>query len=377
MSATFSIVSQVYIVSTIVGSGFMIVSTLLGRIPRHGSVHAGGHVHGGGHGGGLLHGGHDGAGHGLRIGHSGGGHGSVGHGSAAGHGAAAHGGAVGSHGGSGVAGHGAGASHGAAGGHGTAPGSHGSAPGSHGGAPGSHGGAPGNHGSAPGSHGGAHAGSAGHGASGASVAVHSGTAGPASGQGADIGNPMATTGPIVSEPAGIITRALSKVHGLHVELKEESLLESLLGLLNPLSIATFLTFFGLTGVIVSIGFKLPEIVSLPLAGVAGWLAVQLVVHTIAWLFETMGSSSEARMEDLVGRMAEVTVPIGTGKVGEITYIIKSKRYASPAKAVDSTQPLTKRTKVMISEVQDHLMLVEPWTDSFIDPSFDSAQNLQT
>lgn len=373
MSATFSIVSQVYIVSTIVGSGFMIVSTLLGRIPRHGSVHAGGHVHGGGHGGGLLHGGHDGAGHGLRIGHSGGGHGSVGHGSAAGHGAAAHGGAVGSHGGSGVAGHGAGASHGAAGGHATAPGSHGSAPGSHGGAPG-------NHGSAPGSHGGAHAGSAGHGASGASgasVAVHSGTAGPASGQGADIGNPMATTGPIVSEPAGIITRALSKVHGLHVELKEESLLESLLGLLNPLSIATFLTFFGLTGVIVSIGFKLPEIVSLPLAGVAGWLAVQLVVHTIAWLFETMGSSSEARMEDLVGRMAEVTVPIGTGKVGEITYIIKSKRYASPAKAVDSTQPLIKRTKVMISEVQDHLMLVEPWTDSFIDPSFDSAQNLQT
>ncbi|HEY9756921.1 MAG TPA: hypothetical protein V6C97_17275 [Oculatellaceae cyanobacterium] len=362
MSTTFSIVSQVYIVSTIVGSGFMIVSTLLGHIPRHGGVHAGGHAHGGGHGGGLSHGGHGGAGHGPGIGHSGGGHGG-----AAGHGVAGHG-AVGGHGGAGISGHAAGAGHGAAvGGHGgTAPSGHAAGAG--------HSGAAGGHGSGPGGHGAGHAGSAGHGAS---APAHSGAAGSMSSQGADVGNPMATTGPIVTEPAGIITRALSKVHGLHVELKEESLLEALLGLLNPLSIATFLTFFGMVGVIVSIGFKLPEIISLPIAVVAGWLAVQVVVHTIAWLFETMGSSSEARMEDLVGRMAEVTVPISAGKVGEITYIIKSKRYASPAKAIDPTQPLTKRTKVMISELQDHLMLVEPWTDSFIDPNFDSPQNART
>jgi membrane protein implicated in regulation of membrane protease activity len=301
----------------------MIVSTLLGRVHRHGGAH------GGGHGGGPSHGaghglGHSGAGHGLRIGHSGGAHGAgaghagaaAGHNGAGGHGApsAGHSGAV-AHGAS-AAGHNAGVGHGAA-------------------------------------------------------------AAPAGGSSADLANPLATTGPIMTEPSGIITRALSNMHGLHVELKEESILESFLGLLNPLSIATFLTFFGLVGAIISIGFKLPAIVSLPVAAIAGWLAVHLVVGVIAWLFETMGSSSEARTEDLVGRMAEVTIPIAAGKIGEITYIIKSKRYASPARAVDPTLPLSKRTKVMISELQDHLLLVEPWTDSFIDPAFDSPQKART
>ena len=103
------------------------------------------------------------------------------------------------------------------------------------------------------------------------------------------------------------------------------------------------------------------------------MAVQTVVHSIAFLFEHMGSSSEARVEDLVGRMAEVTVPIGTGKIGEITYIIKSKRYSSPARSLDPELPLTKRAKVIISELQDHLMIVEPWTDTFIDPDFDSPK----
>jgi membrane protein implicated in regulation of membrane protease activity len=170
-----------------------------------------------------------------------------------------------------------------------------------------------------------------------------------------------------------MTRALSKIHGLHVELKEESLIEAILGIFNPLSIATFLTFFGLAGAIASISLHLPEIFSIPIAIFAGWVAVQVVVHSIAWLFENLGSSTEAKVADFVGRMAEVTIPIDVGKVGEVIYIINAKRYASAAKSIDPTVSFSKRSKVMIAEVRDHLIMVEPWTDSFIDPDFDSPK----
>ncbi len=366
---SFSLISQVYIVSTFVGSGFMIVSTLLGKVPRHGGAHAGGHgqIHGGGHGGG-----HGASNHGI----SHGGARAIGHSGGAGHGAAGggHGGGLragGAHAGSAATGAG-----------------HGSAAGGHSGNA-AHGGA--GHGAAAGHGGAAHNASAGHSASsghganaghsasgghggnaGQSDAIHSAAA-HAANIAASAEVAMASTGPITTEPSGIITRALGKVHGLHVELKEENLLEAILGLFNPLSMATFMTFFGLAGVIVSVGLKLPEIVSVPVACLAGYVAVQMVVHVIAFLFENMGSSSEARVEDLIGRMAEVTVPIAAGKIGEITYIIKSKRYASPAKALDVTLELSKRAKVIISELQDHLMIVEPWTDSFIDPDFDAPK----
>lgn len=331
---SFTVISQIYIVSTLVGSGFMLLSTAIG-----GMRHGGGH-----HGGGHAHGGHGG------VGHGGAGHGGMGH-SATGHGAAGHGSGLK------AIGHGGAAGHSAAGGHNVA--GHGAT---------GHAAASGHSGAAGHSANAGHSGAAAHHAN----AAHGSTGhGGAAAHAASIDGPATTTGPVVTEPSGIITRALGKVHGLHVELKEESFLEVILGFLNPMSIATFLTFFGVCGFIASVAFNFPVFISLPVAVVSGWSAVQIMIHVIAWLFENLGSSSEAKMADLVGRMAEVTLPIGEGKLGEVTYIVKSKRYSSPAKSVDPALALTKRSKVMISEVADYVVLVEPWTDSFIDPDFDS------
>jgi hypothetical protein len=298
----------------------MLASTLLGKIPRHGG-HGGGHslrAHGGG--GHAAHGGHGGHGGALKAignggGHNAGGHSASGHSASAGHNA--------------TSGHNAPAGHNSHAGHNATPG---------------------------------HNAAAGRGSDFShNVAANS----PSS--------PLASTGPLTSEPSGIVSRALSKVHGLHVELKEESFIEQILGFFNPLTMATFMTFFGLSGAAASISLHLPEIFSIPIAIFIGWIAVQIMVHTIAWIFENMGSSTEAKVADFVGRMAEVSVPIDIGKVGEVIYIINTKRYASAAKSVDPTVSFTKRSKVMIAEVRDHLIMVEPWSDSFIDPDFDSPK----
>jgi hypothetical protein len=186
---------------------------------------------------------------------------------------------------------------------------------------------------------------------------------------------MATTGPLMTDPGGMtgsrpLSRLASKIHGLHVELREENLLEAVLGLLNPLSIATFLAFFGVSGTALSMSFHLPDVISLPISCVVGWIAVQVVVHTIAFLFEHMGVSTEAKVQDLIGHMAEVSVPISPDRVGEVTYVIGSKRYTSPAKSTNPQTPLNKRTMVQICDIQNNIMFVEPWKDSFMDPAYD-------
>jgi membrane protein implicated in regulation of membrane protease activity len=294
--------------STLVGSSFLAISTLLGQIGHHGTNHSAGNgAHDAGSGHSLLGHSHGQGvqGHGLQ-GHGLPGHGTPGHSADLGHGQVSH--AVDGSGGHAQIGHGVN----------IGDGTHGNA-------------------------------------------VHSVLA------------PADNTAAQVARSSGIISRSFGKIHKLHVETKEENIVQLILGLLNPLSIATFMTFFGLAGAILSLKLNTPAIISLPLAIFVGWVAVQVVVRLIAWLAQNMRSSSEAKIEDLVGRMAEVTVPISQGKTGEITYVINSKRYSSPAKSLKEGGALTKRTKVMICELNGPLLMVEPWTDTFIDPEFDSPQ----
>jgi len=87
-------------------------------------------------------------------------------------------------------------------------------------------------------------------------------------------------------------------------------------------------------------------------------------------FSRMYSSSAATENDLIGHMAEVTVPITIGRTGEVTYIVSSKRYTSPARAKNPELEIPKGTKVIIYDHLEKYVLVELWTDSFMDPAFD-------
>jgi membrane protein implicated in regulation of membrane protease activity len=161
---------------------------------------------------------------------------------------------------------------------------------------------------------------------------------------------------------------------MHIGLKEEGVVEFILGILNPMSLATFAAFFGLTGMVLSLAVGLPPLFSLPISVFAGWLAVQIVLRTIGWLFANMGASSEARVEDLIGQLGEIIVPISHGRTGQVTYIIQSKRYTAPAKGLDPNLDIPKKTKVQICDIRDHVMYVEQWNDTFNDPALDLTSN---
>jgi hypothetical protein len=271
-----STISKLYVISTFVGSIFMVISVLMGRLPRgHGGVH-----HGGGHGG---HAGH--SGHAPQIGH--------------------------------------GASHGA-----------------------------GHH---PGGNVGAgHSGQNVHNVQHVqSVRAHQIALQNQSANGAqnDLGQ-------------SINLKLQAHTGHLHVGLEEHGIVEIVLSFLNPLSIATFLAFFGLTGMIAGIALHINPIVTFIAAVSCGWLAVQAVIHLIAWLFANMHVSTESRVADLVGQIAEVNIPISSGRTGEITYIVGSKRLTAPAKSLIPDLEIARKTRVIICDIQNHVMLVDVWHDDF-------------
>ncbi len=355
--ASLPIISQIYVVSTLVGSAFMALSVLVGHLPRAGALHGHGVGHGGqsvGHGGQSVGHGGQGVGHGGQsVGHGGQ---SVGHGGqGVGHGgqSVGHGGQSVGHGGQSV-------------GHGGQSVGHGGQSIGHGGQSVGHGGQSIGHGGQSVGHGGQ---SVGHG--GQSVITGRGDV---ASHGAAPGQSQLIPPEANSDLSMTLSPKLQASTGpLHIGIKEDSVVEFVLGLLNPFSIATFLAFFGVTGMLLSIALGFNALICLPIALFAGWLAVQVVVRTVAWMFFNMGVSSEARVDDLVGHMGEITVPISSGRTGQVTYIIQSKRYTSPAKSVDPNLELSKKTKVIICDIKDHVMYVDLWNDSFTDPMFDVTQ----
>jgi membrane protein implicated in regulation of membrane protease activity len=251
--------------------------------------------------------GHGGFGHG--IGHSGVGHGAVGHG-AVGHGAVGHG-AVGH----GAVGHGA-VGHGALG------------------------------------HGALGHGALGHGTG--SGAIHSGDSIVAGGGSAS--PQLYTTGPLT---------ALARPH---IPMHVNPFMTVIFELFNPMMLAVFLFYFGLTGLILH--FQLPMLGAIGLvpAVIVGFIATRVLSLVIHFLFAKTENSSLAIVDELIGTAATVTVPVAQGKVGEITYIAQSKRFTAPAKALVPASEFRKGSKVMISEIKDNVMYIELWTDSFEPPS---------
>jgi len=138
---------------------------------------------------------------------------------------------------------------------------------------------------------------------------------------------------------------------------------TLLGFLSPMSIAISLAFFGLAGLVV-----------LRMLPILGWLTLvpailfSLLVSNgfkngIRWMARSMEVSSESKVAELVGQVAEVNIPFKDGATGEVTYVVNSKRYNAAARPFKPGTVFARGAKVMIVDIkEDHTLLVEPYAD---------------
>jgi hypothetical protein len=127
--------------------------------------------------------------------------------------------------------------------------------------------------------------------------------------------------------------------------------------LSPITIATFVTVFGGVGVISLVFFEVDPRMSLVWATIGGVVSSGLMFLFYSQFLIRSQASSEIRTGDLVGLHAEVTVPIGEGSMGQVTYATKAGRMNSMARSSDGS-PIPRGQLVRIVRTVGPQVLVE-------------------
>jgi len=122
--------------------------------------------------------------------------------------------------------------------------------------------------------------------------------------------------------------------------------------------AIFLAFFGLIGLAT---FKLGALSLVP-AIATGLVMRNVVMFMLRWFVRQSHVSTTSRVEECIGHAAEVCVSIQPGRTGEVTYVLGSKRYNMPAKMIAAEGEYKRGSKVLISDVKDGVVLVDPWKE---------------
>lgn len=142
--------------------------------------------------------------------------------------------------------------------------------------------------------------------------------------------------------------------GLDVELEADGFGDGAPGFFDSRVLSVFLTAFGGFGFI---GMKLGAgIVVSSLCGLAGGVLLGAVVFWFARLLYQQQASSSVSAFDLVGRIAQVTVAIPPGGIGQIVCRIGQERVEKLARTKSEAEIKTGAT-VVISEIADEAVIV--------------------
>jgi hypothetical protein len=148
--------------------------------------------------------------------------------------------------------------------------------------------------------------------------------------------------------------------GLMFRKKKFSPVMLILKLISPSTITTFMAFFGISGYLVLHVFPWLGLISLLPATVFGVMGYNATSAISGLIYKKMHVTTSYNEEHFIGTEAEITVPIDSGRMGEVTYLAKGIRQTAPAKAVDPTASFPTGSRVMLSDRRDGVFFVETW-----------------
>ena len=102
---------------------------------------------------------------------------------------------------------------------------------------------------------------------------------------------------------------------------------------SPITISAFVGCFGGGGLI---AYALTESIAISLiaAVIVGFLGAFGLYFVVGRIASAIQGSSEGKVGELIGEIAEVITPIHGESMGEISYVFKGSRYNGPARSVD-------------------------------------------
>lgn len=144
----------------------------------------------------------------------------------------------------------------------------------------------------------------------------------------------------------------------------EKIFFSLMGVFNPMSLSTCLFFFGLSGLtLIRVSPGLSQASLLPACVLALILSVQMQ-KLLGLLAGKLESSALLSMEDAIGSLGEISVSIPEGRTGEVVFVLGQSKRNYSAKALDCETKIQRGTKVLIVDIEDNVVFVEPFDDDF-------------
>lgn len=106
--------------------------------------------------------------------------------------------------------------------------------------------------------------------------------------------------------------------------------------LSAVSIASFVTAFGASGILAIQLLEISARWSLLVAAAGGLVVGAVVQLAFSYFLLAPQGSSEVRVRDIIGAVGEVITPIPAGRVGEIAFVARGARVTSPARAADGS-----------------------------------------
>lgn len=128
--------------------------------------------------------------------------------------------------------------------------------------------------------------------------------------------------------------------------------------ISPLTIATFVTAFGATGLISTGLFNASDRMSLLWAALGGVLFSASIYIGFTYLFIKPQGSSEVRVAELVGTVAEIITPIPENGTGEIAFVAQGGRITYSARH-NQNGKIDRGTPVRILRIVGGIAYVEP------------------
>jgi membrane protein implicated in regulation of membrane protease activity len=106
--------------------------------------------------------------------------------------------------------------------------------------------------------------------------------------------------------------------------------------ISPLTVSTFVTAFGAVGLISRHLFNASDRISLLWASLGGLFFSILIYVGFTYLFIKPQGSSEVRLAEQIGKVAEVITPIPQDGIGEIAFIAQGGRVTYSARSRDES-----------------------------------------
>jgi membrane protein implicated in regulation of membrane protease activity len=128
--------------------------------------------------------------------------------------------------------------------------------------------------------------------------------------------------------------------------------------LSPITIASFVTAFGAFGMISMGLFQVSSRTSLIWAIVGGLIVAAIAHFAFGYFLIAPQGSSEIRLRDLVGTIAEVITPIPADSVGEVAFVAQGGRVTYTAKSLNSVA-INRGTTVVIEKIVGGVAVVRP------------------